>query len=205
MIQNVVDAVQRILRERRSPMLVAIDGRSGAGKSTLAEALAIATSGIIIPSDDFFAAEITSAEWDTRNSEERARDAIDWRRLRAEALEPLLAGRDASWFPFDFAAGPMPNGAYRIATELTRRTPAPVLILDGAYSTRPELADLVDLTVLIETAASVRLRRLADRESPELLASWHARWDAAEDYYFAHVRPQSAFDLIVDYSSAAHQ
>jgi len=72
--------------------LVAIDGRSGTGKSTIAAALAVALQASVVPSDDFFAAHITDAEWDARDAATRARDAIDWRRLRREAVEPLLAG-----------------------------------------------------------------------------------------------------------------
>ncbi len=36
----------------------------------------------------------------------RARErVIDWRRLRAEALEPIATGGVATWHPFDFAIG----------------------------------------------------------------------------------------------------
>ena len=198
MLPIILDTIHRVLREHQSPILVAIDGRSGAGKSTVAAILAAATHATVVPSDDFFAAEITSAQWEARSGPERARDAIDWRRLREEALEPLLAGRSVTWHPFDFAAGARPDGTYAISPELMRREPAPVIILDGAYSTRPELADLTALTILVEVPPAVRLKRLAGREAPDFLASWHARWDVAEDFYFAHVRPPSAFDLVVD-------
>jgi len=78
-----------------------------------------------------------------------------------------------------------------------RREPAPVVILDGAYSARPELDDVIDVSVLIDIPTDMRLARLAAREEPEFLAAWHERWDAAEDYYFTQVRPRSAFDLVV--------
>lgn len=26
---------------------------------------------------------------------------------------------------------------------------------------------------------------------------WHQLWDAAEDYYFTHIRPRSSFDLLL--------
>jgi hypothetical protein len=77
-----------------------------------------------------------------RIARERARDYMDWRRLRSEALEPLLQGNAAIWQPFDLAAGVRPDGTYGISTEIVRCEPAPVILLDGAYSTRPELADL---------------------------------------------------------------
>ena len=181
-----------------SPITVAIDGPSGAGKSTIANALAGILPATIVPSDDFFAAQITSVEWDARTPVERSRDAMDWMRLRELALEPLRAGRPAAWRPFDFAAAERSDGTYAMSNRVEKREPASVILLDGAYSARPELADLLDLCILIDTPEAMRLARLEARESAEFLRAWHDRWDAAEAYYFRHVRPASSFDLVVD-------
>lgn len=110
---------------------------------------------------------------------------IDELRGRVQrALEPLRAGRTAVWHAFDFAAGVRADGSYGMSTESVRRDPAPVLILDGAYSSRPELADLVDCTILVEAPSATRHARLARREDGAFLEAWHERWDGAEDYYF---------------------
>jgi uridine kinase len=178
-------------------MLVAIDGGSGSGKSTLAAAVAAELDAVIVPSDDFFAADITDAEWDAFSASERAANAIDWRRLRAEALEPLLAGRVATWQPFDFEAGTRPDGTYAMSAQVVTRRPASVIVLEGAYSGRPELADLIELDVLVDVPTEERHQRLASREEETFRDAWHARWDAAEDFYFAEVRPASSFDLVV--------
>src|SRR5207245_216626 len=105
-------------------LVVAIDGRSGSGKSTVAEAVARAIDAVIVPCDDFFAAGVSDAEWDRRTPAQRAADAIDWRRLKREALEPLRTGRPARWHAFDFSAGPRRDGTYplqRTPTELGPR------------------------------------------------------------------------------------
>jgi para-aminobenzoate synthetase len=70
-------------------------------------------------------------------------------------------------------------------------------MLDGAYSSRPELADVIDLSVLIECPDAARRLRLVEREGEAFMQRWHALWDVAEDYYFRHVRPAEAFDLRV--------
>lgn len=196
-MQTVVEAVHRLLDERGPPIVIALDGPSGAGKSTIAAGLTDRLPAIVVPTDDFFAADITTAGWEARTAAERARDAIDWRRMRRSALEPLLASQPANWHPFDFAAGTRADGTYAMALKPVRRESAPVIILDGTYSARPELADVIDLSVLIEASASIRLTRLAAREDPAFLAAWHDRWDAAEAYYFANVRPPVVFDLVV--------
>jgi hypothetical protein len=61
-----------------------------------------------------------------------------------------------------------------------------------------ELADIVDLSVLIEmTDDKLRRRRLLAREGHDFMITWHKRWDAAEDHYFTQVVPRSKFDLII--------
>jgi uridine kinase len=196
-VDMIVAATQRLMLDRATPILIALDGGSGAGKSTLALLIVAELDAALIQSDDFFAAEIADAEWDARSPEERARDVIDWRRLRAEALEPLRAGKLAKWHAFDFEAGVRPDGTYAMRSDYVERQPSAVIVLDGAYSTQPALADLIDLSVLIDVPIDVRHKRLAARENQDFIAAWHARWDAAEEYYFMHVRPKSAFDLVV--------
>jgi len=194
---TLVAEIRRRMAGRSTPLVVALDGPSGAGKSSLAQLISAELGAALIPSDDFFAANLTDAEWEARTPAARAADAIDWRRLRAEALEPLLAGRPARWHAFDFEAGQRSDGTYPMRAETTRRESAAVIVLDGAYCTRPELADLIDLSVLVDAPADVRRQRLAAREDAQFLAAWHARWDAAEAFYFAQVRPRAAFDLVI--------
>ena len=194
---TVVDAVRRLMTRYSRPVLVAIDGASGSGKSTLALRLADEFHAALVQSDDFFAAGISNAQWDARTPEERATDAIDWRRVRVEALEPLLAGKPAKWHAFDFAAGVSADGTYAMRSDFVEREPAPIIVLEGAYSTGGALTDLVDLTVLVDAPTEVRHDRLQAREEREFLAAWHVRWDAAEEVYFAQMRPRSSFDLVV--------
>ncbi len=193
---RIVAAVGRLLPNHK-PIVVALDGPSGAGKSTLATIIAQDLDAAIIPCDDFFAAEIPRAVWDTLTPTARAAAALDWRRLRTEALDPLLSGRPAQWHAFDFAAGEQPDGTYLMRRDFVERKPCAVILLDGAYSTRPELADLIDLSVLVDAPVEIRHARLAAREDPQFLTAWHARWDEAEEFYFKHLRPPSSFDIVV--------
>jgi uridine kinase len=193
----IVVRVRQLSAGRTRPLLIAIDGRSGTGKSTLATLVAEALGAALIRSDDFYAAHIPDAAWDRFSAAEKVARAIDWPRLRAEALEPLLRGQPAVWHPFDFAY-PRPDGTYPRKREPDRCEPAGVIVVEGAYAARPELEDLIDLSILVEAPEAVRCERLAAREDPDFLRAWHARWDEAEAFYFTQVRPRSAFDVAVD-------
>jgi len=192
----IVGRIAPLMAGRHTPLLVAIDGASGSGKSTIADMIVEATGATLIHSDDFYAGQTSDAAWDARTPEARAADVIDWRRLRAEALEPLLAGRAAVWNTFDFER-PRADGTYPLKERPTRCEPAALIVMEGVYSSRPELADIIDLSVLVDSPIEVRHGRLARRENDEFLRHWHERWDAAEEYYFSSVRPKSSFDLVV--------
>ena len=101
------------------------------------------------------------------------------------------------WHPFDFAGGVRPDGTYAMRSDFVEREPALVIVLEGAYSTGCALADLIDLTVLVDAPREVRHERVQAREEQEFLAAWHTRWDAAEEVYFTKIRPRSSFDLVV--------
>ncbi|MBV7327527.1 (d)CMP kinase [Chloroflexi bacterium TSY] len=192
-----IKEIQQLMLDRQPPILVAVDGGSGSGKSTLASMIAQELDATLIQSDDFFAADIPDPEWDTRGHEEKVRDGINWRRLRSEALEPLLAGHVAKWHAFDFEAGLRADGTYGMRTDYEERESADLILLDGAYSARPELSDLVTFSVLIDVPVDVRHARLAMREEASFLRTWHERWDEAEVYYFTEVCPPAWFDLVV--------
>jgi para-aminobenzoate synthetase len=134
MADVLVADVRRLLTSHARPLLVAIDGPSGSGKSTLAALIVTRLGSTLVPGDDFFSAQFTDADWDARSAVERAADAIDWRRLRAEVLEPLIARRPARWYPFDFAAGARPDGTYGFSTEAEVREPGDVVVLEGCPS-----------------------------------------------------------------------
>lgn len=192
-VTAVLDAVAQLRRSGRGgPLVVALDGRSCAGKSTLATALALRTDATVLEGDDFYGPalpSLTAAERDAMSDAEVADAVIDWRRLRTEALEPLRAGREAVYRPYDWDAHDGRLG------ELRRLRPADLVVVEGVYAARPELADLVDLTVSVDVTPEVRASRQVDREQDD--PGWVDFWERGEEHYFAVVRPPASFDLRV--------
>lgn len=190
-LQKVINKINSMVNTIPKPIIVALDGRSGTGKSTLAEIIAERVGGICIETDYFWSGG-TNEIWDARSPKEKSELAIDWKRLRKEVLEPLSRGQTASWHQFDFKKG------YGLAEKTITKQPAKVVIIDGAYSTRPELRDLIDLKIFVDVPKDEHRRaRLVKREGEKYMADWHARWDVAEDYYFANVSNRDSFDLFV--------
>lgn len=194
---QIVIAINQILTHQ-SPVLVALDGGSGSGKSTIASRLAQEIDCVIVPLDDFYSASIPDWEWDARSPSERLRDVFDWKKLRRDVLEPLIAQQTARWYPFDFVSGLRPDGTYALSPHAVEKQPAPVILLEGAYSSNPKIADLIDLKVLIDVPVLERHRRLDQLErDKQKLKRWHAIWDVVEEYYFSAVMPKPAFDIVL--------
>lgn len=188
-INPVVDAIRQ-LTQRKSPVVVAVDGRSGTGKSTLSARMAAQFGAALIDQDDFYSGGDFD-DWMPLTPEQRADRCIDWRRLRQEVLEPLITGHSARWHPFDWDTL---NGLAKCELQAE---PSEVIVLDGAYSSRQELSDVINLTVLVTLPEEVRRRRLVDREGAEWMTTWHRVWDEAEDHYFSRMRPPGQFDIVI--------
>jgi uridine kinase len=194
-------------------LVVAIDGHGAAGKSTIAAVVAEATGAALVHTDDFFAvgpeaegsglgqgglggqgaaapgrAQVGVVPAGVSSPAEPVLSAYyDWRRLRAEALEPLRAGRGATFRRFDWERGYGLDGTVSV-------TPEPLIVLEGVFSASPELSDLVDRSVYVDTREPERLRRLRAQVTPD---DWDDEWLKAEHAYFDLIRPPSTFDLIV--------
>ena len=188
---NLVAEIKNRANAQAAPFLVALDGRSGTGKTTLSKRLGQALGASVILGDDFYSGGQLE-EWTNMSPRAKVDHCMDWRRMRKEALEPLINGHTAKWRTFNWATG------IGLSEHLITCQPAPIIILDGAFSTRPELSDIVNLSVLLRVPDDIRRQRLRDREGEDFMSKWHKVWDEGEDYYFARMRPDSSFDILID-------
>ena len=191
-VSAVLDLVGQRQAEANRPIVVAIDGPSCAGKSILATAVALRSGGSVLEGDDFYRSTLPGLTVSQREamSDAAVVDAvIDWQRLRDQALLPLRAAELATYQPYDWDAD---DG--RLAPPKTV-PPANLIIVEGVYSARPELADLVDAAVYLGVDPQTRARRYAERENDP---DWARFWERGEVYYFSVVRPPASFDLQLD-------
>lgn len=169
--------------------LVGIDGQGGAGKSTFARTV-VGELGyaVVVEGDDFYR-DLPDDERAALDPAAGVEQYFDWQRLRREVLEPVRRG-DAvlryqryDWDRAtmgDWVEQPMPD----------------VVVVEGVYTLRPQLRDLIDVAVWVETSEETRLRRQAERGENDDV--WIRRWVAAEDHYVATHDPRSAAVLHVE-------
>jgi uridine kinase len=171
------------------PFLVGIDGASRAGKSTFAAALAAALklSSYVVSGEDFYS-DAPEAQLAQLGPAAGVEEYFDWRRLRDQVLRPTEHGAQLLHYQqYDWELGALGNW---VMVQMPQ-----IVIVEGVYTLRPQLRDLFEATVYVETPAEIRdTRRPAGDEHGQ---AWITRWEAAEDMYMALTRPDLAADLVV--------
>ena len=182
-LDALVERAEALLREK-GRAVIAIDGRCGSGKTTLAGRLAARWDCTLLHADDFF----LRPEQRTPARLAQPGGNFDRERFYAEALAPLLAGRDALYRPYDCHAGCLRPP---VAAPLR-----PVILIEGSYCCHPDLWDCYDLHVFVTAPLDVRLARLARRPGVDL-AAFRTRWIPLEEAYFAAERLEERCDILV--------
>ena len=214
-LTNVVQRVTR-LREPGRPLLVAIDGIDGAGKSTFADELATCLADqdtpVVRSTIDSFH-NPRQVRWSRGKSSPVGfyLDSHNLTALREMLLDPMRAG---------------PGAAYRIAAfdeptdqpvdEAPRTvTGNEVVVFDGIFLCRPELAPYWDYVVFLDAQARVDLHRLGAvmRDAPaggaelvDHVLQWVGRLDrytSGMRYYLDSDDPRALADLVIDNNDLA--
>ena len=185
--EGLIDLIQqRELNGQGGMTFVAIDGPSGAGKSTLAEALLSLLQGAtVVHVDDFYSDEGVDPPGGM-DLEDACDLYVDWLKLFELVLQPLKDGENGYYQIYDWVA-------QRPGTWVTLE-PRGVLIIEGVYAMRPELREVYDVKVFVDTPPEIRLRRLGERSDNPV---WVKRWAEAEVWYNANLRPIDYADVIV--------
>jgi len=191
-IRTAADQVADALpsRTRWGFALVALDGMGGSGKSTLAAALTERCGAAVVHGDDFYR-PMDQAERAALSPEEGCDRYFDWQRLRDEVLLPLASGLPARYGRYDWGTGALaPDETHTVAR-------SGIVVVEGVYAARPELAGFYDLLVYVDTPPEESMRRLRERGHDHGPLDWEARWRAAEEHYVATTRPRERADLVV--------
>lgn len=157
--------------------LVVVDGPAGSGKTTVADRLAAALGDAPVVSMD-----------DLYDGWAGLGDDV-WRRLHAQVLQPLAAGRPGRYRRYDWHAG-------RFA-EWHEVPVGPVLVVEGVGAAARAVEPLPSLRVWVEAPPELRLRRGIDRDGEALRAEWLA-WVEREQAHFTADGTSERADVLVD-------
>jgi uridine kinase len=180
---------------------VAVDGPDGAGKTRFADDLAavLRAAGrqvVRISVDGFHHPRAIRYRRGRDSPEGFWLDSYDYAQFRTDVLEPL--GLDGS--------RRYRSAAHHVATDtvLTSETqlaaPGSVLVIDGIFLQRHELADAWDLTVFLDVPFGETVRRMAVRDGtdPDVEHPRTRRYVEGQRLYFAACQPHSRADVLVD-------
>lgn len=198
-IAGIADAVPR----RPGRVRVGVDGPDGSGKTVLADELAeeLRSRGrdvVRASADDFHQVRALRHARGRDDPEGMWLDSYDYGRLRRDVLDPLGPGGDgrASLRAHDLATDAVLEPAWEQAPA------GAVLVLDGLFLHRDELAGCFELTLWLEVPFEVTCARMAVRDGtdPDPAHPSVARYVGAQRIYQDLVRPASRADVVVDNS-----
>ncbi|MDQ2716828.1 MAG: uridine kinase [Chloroflexota bacterium] len=179
------------LPRKRSTFLLGIDGLGGSGKSVFAQALKRNRADVtVVQMDDFF---LPSSQRPLNDPYTKPIGGdFDWQRIYEQVLVPLSQNKEGRYQRYDW-------GSDTLAEEHTV-VPGGMVIVEGVYSTRNELASIYDFKVWVECPRDVRLARGLARDGEEAREVWENDWMVAEDRYVEAHRSHRRADLVIDSS-----
>ena len=178
--------------------LVAVDGVDGSGKTTLADRLAGQVTGRAVVRasvDDFHRPRAERYRRGRESPQGCYEHTFDLTALRSALLEPFAAGA-----PFVTAVFDHTRDAPVVAPEQDADGDA-VLLVDGVFLQRPELADCWDLVVHLQVPDDEVLRRVVVRDGgdPEHVRHlYRTRYLPAQRLYEQHCGPADHAVVVLD-------
>ncbi|HEV2886644.1 MAG TPA: hypothetical protein VGX49_07025 [Jatrophihabitans sp.] len=180
---------------------VGIDGVDGAGKTCFADELAAALRRrgrpvVRVGVDDFHQVRAIRYRRGRQSPSGFWLDSFDYDRLWAEVLTPLGPGGSRRYRP----AGHDLRTDRVLAPPLVEAPAGAVLVLDGVFLHRDELAGAWELSIFLEAGFAETARRMAHRDGsqPDPEHPSVARYVLAQRRYLAGCRPSRRADIVID-------
>lgn len=170
--------------ERNDRLIIAIEGSCTAGKTTLAAQLQESYDCNVFHMDEFF----LRPEQRTAARYAEIGGNVDYERFREEVLQPLKAGLEFTYRPFDcktFTLSPA------VGLPVKRLN-----IIEGSYSMHPYFGDPYDLRILLTVTADTQRERILQRPA-FLHEPFFTRWIPMENKYLEIFRIAEKADIIL--------
>ena len=178
-----------LIPKKQSTLLIGIDGCGGSGKSTFTNKLKDKCSNVtIVHMDDFY---LPSSQIIKTHPEKKPIGAdFDWKRVLNQVLEPIGQNKEGNYQRYDWDTD-------RLAEWHTVPIGG-IVIIEGVYSLRKELAKKYDFTIWVDCPRELRLLRGLERDGENARDVWENNWMISEDFYIKEHKPFERADLIVN-------
>lgn len=203
----IAELARRVAAVRRPhPVRVAVDGVDGAGKTRLADELVQPLESLGRPVirasvDGFHRPRAERYRRGRASPEGYYRDSFDLETLRAALLDPLGPAGDRT-----FRRAAFDHREDRPVALPPEEAPADaVLVFDGVFLQRPELAGCWDLTVFLDVPFAISVARMAARDGGDSdpAAPGNRRYVEGQRLYLDACRPREAAHLAIDNADLA--
>ena len=180
---------------------VAVDGPDGSGKTAFADNLAAVLRDrgrtvVRVSIDDFHHVRAIRYRRGRDSPSGFWRDSFNYARFQADVLDPFAPGGDRMYRP---AAHDLRSDE---VLDPPRRPvpPAAILLVDGLFLQRAELAGAWDMTVFLDVPFTETARRMAARDGtvPDPAHPSMRRYVEAQRLYYAACDPQSQATILID-------
>ncbi len=191
------ELVRAMPRARARRLVVGIDGRDGVGKTCLADELVVPLQARgeqvwRASLDGFHHLRVHRYQLGADSGKGYWRHAFDVDAIRRELLDPWRSG-----------AGQWRTAIHDVRTDAPLHLPARpvpaagVLLVDGVFLARPELAGQWDVLILLDAPLEVSQRRAANRDGSPAAQ----KYAEAHALYRATCDPVRRADVVVDATS----
>ncbi len=179
------DKIEKIIKKKELPLILAIDGRCASGKTTFGKLLQERLGANRLQMDDFFLQPFQ------RTPERYATpgENVDHERVR-EVLESWLHSESFRYQMFDCQTMTL--------SSFYEEEHRPILIVEGSYSMHPELLPYYGYTIFFTVNMEERLRRILERNGAEKKKVFEEKWIPLEEKYFQHFAIAEKADIIID-------
>lgn len=170
---------------KKSNAVIAIDGCCASGKTTLAQTLAENSGAQIIHTDDFF------LPFEMRTAERLSLPGgnIHFERFADEVINGIKNGE-----PFEYRIFNCKIGGYD-GTKIV--DPSKPIIIEGAYSLRPEFSDIYDYKIFMTVDEEIQIDRIIKRNGTEALEIFKSKWIPLENKYFDYFSIANQCDIVI--------
>ena len=164
--------------------VIGIDGNAAAGKTTLAESLTDVFDCECVHMDDFFLPP-------SLRTEERLQEVggnVHYERFLEEIVRGIRSKE-----PFTYRVFSCHEMDYVGEKRISNRK---MIVVEGAYSMRPEFRKLYDFKIFMKISEREQERRIVGRNGEEMWQVFRQRWIPMENRYFEALPIKELFDLV---------